>query len=88
VDSEYTIADIAVYPWIVSWKIQQQNLDDFPNVKRWFEVIRNRPATVSAYAKAQPYSNQPTMTDESKRILFGQTAATVRAHLKETDARV
>jgi GST-like protein len=86
VDSEYTIADIAVYPWIVSWKVQQQNLDDFPNLKRWFEAILNRPSTVSAYAKAQPYSNQPTMTEESKKILFGQTAATVRAHINQTDA--
>jgi len=86
VDSEYTIADIASYPWIVSWKVQQQNLDDFPNIKRWFEAIRNRPTTVSAYSIAQPYSNQPAMTEESKKILFGQTAATVRAHINPTDA--
>jgi GST-like protein len=85
-DNAYTIADIAAYPWIVSWKAQQQNLDEFPNVKRWFEAIRNRSATVSAYAKAQPYSNQPTMTEEAKKILFGQTAASVRAHINPTDA--
>jgi GST-like protein len=86
VGSEYTIADIASYPWIVSWKVQQQNLDDFQNIKRWFEAIRNRPDTVSAYARAQPYSNQSAMTEESKKILFGQTAATVRAHIYPNDA--
>ncbi|MEO6974424.1 MAG: glutathione binding-like protein [Gallionella sp.] len=77
---DYTIADMAAYPWISSWKAQQQNLDEFPNVKRWFQAIGNRPATVNAYAKAQPYSKQPAMTEENKKILFGQTAENVRAH--------
>ncbi len=75
---DYSIADIASYPWIVSWKAQQQNLDDFPNVKRWFEAIASRPATVRAYAQAQPYSSRPAMTEESRKYLFGQTAASVR----------
>ncbi len=83
--SEYTIADVAAYPWIVSWKTQQQNLDDFPNVKRWFEAIHDRPATVSAYAKAQPYLKQPAVTEESRKILFGQTAESVRAFAKPDD---
>ncbi len=81
VGDEYTIADIASYPWIVPWKIQQQNLDDFPNVKRWLDAILNRPATVSAYTRTQSYSNQPAMTEEAKKILFGQTAASVRERI-------
>src|SRR5208337_2460197 len=84
--NDYTIADIAAYPWIVSWKAQQQYLDEFQNIKRWFDAIRNRHTTVSAFAKAQPYSNQPTMTEEAKKILFGQTAASVRAHINPTDS--
>ena len=46
VAGEYSIADMAAYPWIVPWKRQGQNLDDFPHLKRWFETIRARPATV------------------------------------------
>jgi GST-like protein len=50
--SEYSIADMAIYPWIVSHKWQSQNLEDFPNVLRWFNHIQNRPTTVKAYALA------------------------------------
>ncbi|MDR6830784.1 GST-like protein [Bosea sp. BE271] len=70
----YSIADMASYPWIVPWQRQQQNLDDFPNLKRWFETVRERPATVAAYAKGEPLSSRPTVTEEGKKILFGQTA--------------
>ena len=77
---DYSIADMAIYPWTVSWERQGQNLDDFPNMKRWFEGIRARPATLAAYAqveKVNPQSGRP-MSDEEKKILFGQTAAVVR----------
>jgi GST-like protein len=72
---DYTIADMASYPWIVPWKRQEQNLDDFPNLRRWFDAIRARPATVRAFAQGEPYTNRPTVTEEGKKVLFGQTAA-------------
>jgi len=50
---EYTISDMAVYPWIVPWKHHRQDLEDFPNVARWFQGVRDRPATARAYAKAE-----------------------------------
>ena len=71
---EYSIADIACYPWIVSYEAQGQRLEDFRHLKRWFESIRARPATVRAYEKATTVNTQNTITEESKRILFGQTA--------------
>lgn len=74
----YTIADMACYPWIVPWKRQQQNLDDFPNLRQWFDAIRNRPATMRAYARGEPYTGRPTVTEEGKKILFGQTASSVK----------
>jgi GSH-dependent disulfide-bond oxidoreductase len=73
----YTIADMASYPWIVPWRRQQQNLDDLPNLRRWFDAIRNRPTTMRAYARGEPYSGRPTVTEEGKKILFGQTASSV-----------
>ena len=69
---EYSIADMAAYPWIVPHERQQQNLSDFPHVKRWFEAIKARPAVQNAYAKAAEINTKSTVTEESKSILFGQ----------------
>ena len=76
VAGDYSIADMASYPWIVPYERQGQKLDDFPNVKRWFETIRARPAIVRAYELATKINVQPTVSEESKSVLFGQTAAT------------
>lgn len=46
---EYSIADIACYPWIVPHRPHGQNLDEFPNLKRWFHAVGQRPATQRAY---------------------------------------
>lgn len=77
---EYSIADMACYPWIVPHERQQQNLQDFPNLKRWFETIKARPATVRAYARAYEVNpgNKPAVDDESRKILFGQDSSHVR----------
>src|SRR5271154_6642543 len=75
--ADYSIADMAAYPWGVPWKRQQQNLDDFASLRRWFDSIRERPATLRAYAKGEPYSAQPAVTEEGKKLLFGQTAASI-----------
>ncbi|MCO7253355.1 GSH-dependent disulfide bond oxidoreductase [Dickeya oryzae] len=50
--NEYSIADIATYPWVVSHERQRIDLEDFPAVKSWFERIRARPATERAYQLA------------------------------------
>jgi GST-like protein len=78
VAGDYSIADMASYPWIVPHQRQNQNLEEFPNLQRWFEAIRARPAVVRAYEKGKPISSQPVVDDEAKKFLFGQTAATVR----------
>lgn len=76
----YTIADMASYPWIVP-EAQGQNIDDFPNLKRWKEAIAERPPTKRAYELGEQYrpSSAPTLTEEAKKIMFGQTAASIAA---------
>ena len=73
----YSIADMAAYPWVVPHEAQGQNLDDFPHLKRWFESIKNRPATIRAYERGAAINAQPTVDEESRKILFGQTATSV-----------
>jgi GST-like protein len=75
---DYSIADMACYPWIVPHQRQNQALEDFPQLRRWFEAIRARPAVERAYEKGKVISSQPVVDDEAKKFLFGQSAATVR----------
>jgi GSH-dependent disulfide-bond oxidoreductase len=70
----YSIADMACYPWIVPYERQQQNLDDFPNIKRWFAAVAARPAVQRAYAKAREINEAATVSAEARAVLFGQTA--------------
>jgi len=74
----YSIADMAAYPWIVPHERQGQNLADFPHLARWFHAIAARPATQRAYARAAEFNSQPTVTEEARKFLFGQTAAVVK----------
>jgi len=75
--SSYSIADIAAYPWIVPHERQNQKLEDFPNLKRWFEMIQARPATVRAYEKAEAFKDQVLDIEKSRSLLFNQSANTV-----------
>ena len=76
---EYSIADMASYPWIVPWERQGQNSPTSRNLKRWFEAIKARPAVVKAYEwtpKINP-DQGGIRTAEERAILFGQTAQSV-----------
>jgi len=74
----YSIADIACYPWVVPYERLGQSLSDVPNVRRWFESIRERPAVQRAYAMATRINTQPVVTEEARKHLFGQSGETVR----------
>ncbi|MGO4261134.1 glutathione binding-like protein [Lysobacter sp. TAB13] len=71
----YSIADIACYPWIVPHAGLGQNLADTPDLQRWFESIRARPATQLAYEGIDdPYAKTANFTEEERRVLFGANA--------------
>ncbi|WP_428375375.1 glutathione S-transferase N-terminal domain-containing protein [Lichenicoccus sp.] len=72
---EYSIADIAAYPWVFDYGRQGQDLDDFPNVKRWFQAISARPAVRRAREQADAVNIAPNVNDQSRAVLFGQGAA-------------
>jgi len=75
----YSIADMACYPWVTSYEDQGQKLQDFPHLERWFRAIEARPATRRAYDKAKEINVAPAVDDEeSRKLLFGQDASTVK----------
>ena len=71
----YSIADIASYPWVFKHPYLEQDLADFPNLKRWFEQVADRTATQSAYRIGASVNTVPTVTEESKKFLMGQSAS-------------
>lgn len=69
----YSIADMACFPWTRSHERQGQSLDDFPGLKRWFEAIAARPAVQRGLAVLAEYRRKPgEMDDETRSILFGE----------------
>jgi GST-like protein len=84
VAGDYSIADMAIYPWIVPYERQGQKLEDFPHLKRWFDAIKARPAVERAYEKAKGVNPNAggIRTAEERAILFGQTAASVQAAVR------
>jgi len=68
---EYSIADIATYPWLRPHRWQGQDLEDFPNLKRWYDEIEKRPAVQKGCAVLQEELQQRAPDKESWNILFG-----------------
>jgi GSH-dependent disulfide-bond oxidoreductase len=86
---DYSIADMASYPWVTIWERQHQNIEDFPHVKRWLAAIKARPAVVRAYEwtpKINP-GQGGVRTAEERAILFGQTAASVKTAAERAATR-
>jgi len=68
--NEYSIADIAAFPWTRSWKNQGIELDEFPNVKRWFDEISARPAVVRG-VEVLASARKDLTGDKQREVLFG-----------------
>ncbi|SDE46122.1 glutathione S-transferase family protein [Limimaricola pyoseonensis] len=68
--ADYTIADMATFPWARLWERQQQRIDDFPHMKRWLEALEARPAVQCGVALHLD-KRQGTANADQQKHLFG-----------------
>ncbi|MFI5314509.1 MAG: glutathione S-transferase family protein [Myxococcota bacterium] len=74
---DFSIADCASWPWLLSHDRIGQNLAEFPNLKRWYEALKERPSVRRGTDVGKDLRTPGTMDEQAKKILFGQTAKTV-----------
>ncbi len=75
--SDYSIADMAIFPWIRTHQAQKVSLEDFPHIERWYNTLFQRPAVKRGLDLLKDLRTG-TMSEEARKALFGQTAQSVR----------
>lgn len=76
--ADYSIADMAIFPWVRTHKAQQIELQKFPHVQRWYDALFKRPAVKRGLDLGKEL-RQPALTDEARQTLFGHTAQSVQS---------
>jgi len=75
---DYSIADMASFPWIVPYKHFEQNMNAYPNVRRWFDTMKIRPHVQNGMnAGRELRSPSAKMSDEQRKMMFDQTGASI-----------
>ena len=74
---EYSIADMATWPWVFREFQGRHVLADFPRVARWWDAVASRPAVQKGRAVGEELRRNAPLDDEARSVLFGQTAASV-----------
>jgi len=74
---EYSIADIAAFPWVMPYRRLGNNLDHFENLRRWFDAIKNRPAVQRGVDLGNDWQRDEAQREEARSMMFGQNSETV-----------
>lgn len=74
---DYSIADIASFPWVLPYKRYGQDLDRFRNLRRWFDSIKNRPAVRRGTDLGKDWQRNEAQNERARLLMFGQDSATV-----------
>ena len=80
---DYSIADIASFPWVMSYESLGVNLDKFSNLRYWFDAIKVRPAVQRGAELGSDWPQQKPTDEEARKVLFGQNTASIMAVIKE-----
>ena len=82
--SEYSIADMAIFPWVRTHKAQQVDLAKFAHVQRWYNALFERPAVKRGLDLGKEL-RAPALTEDARKALFGQTSASIQAGAHKHD---
>ncbi|NIA27006.1 MAG: thiol:disulfide oxidoreductase [Desulfobulbaceae bacterium] len=74
---DYSIADIASFPWVLPYRRLGADLDEFENLRRWFDTIKERPAVQRGVDLGKDWQTAPPKSDEARAVMFNQDADTV-----------
>jgi GST-like protein len=83
---EYSIADIAAFPWVMPYKGYGQDLDRFENLRRWFDAVKNRPAVQRGVDVGKEWRRDEAKNEKARALMFGQNSATVFAAAKALES--
>ena len=83
---DYSIADIAAFPWVRPYQRLGKDIDDFPSLKRWYETLEDRPAVRRGIDLGRDWPRGTASTKEAKAMLFQQNAETVRQSRRQETA--
>ena len=73
----YSIADMASFPWVAGYARLGADIDKFPNLRRWFDVLKSRPQVRSGMDAGEEWSRPQLNDEEARKVLFGQTAQSI-----------
>ncbi len=74
---DYSIADMAAFPWVVPYRRLGNDLDQFPELRRWFDVVKSRPAVRRGTDLGNDWQRTERSSDKAHAIMFGQNSATI-----------
>ena len=80
---DYSIADIASFPWIVPYRRLGNDLDNFPNLRRWFDFLKQRPAVQAGMNVGKTWRRDESKNEKARALMFNQTSETVYKALED-----
>jgi len=75
---DYSIADIASFPWVLPYRRLGNDLDNFPNLRRWFDTLKERPAVQRGVNLGKGWRRNEARNEKARAMMFDQNAETVR----------
>jgi GST-like protein len=80
---DYSIADVASFPWVAPYRRLGNDLDKFPNLRRWFDLLKQRPAVQAGMNVGKTWRRDESKNEKARALMFNQTSETVYKALED-----